>query len=141
MLVDTEGHVLGVLVLPADCSEQQDGRRLLASLLPGLPRLVKLWADQGYRGDLIGWLRETFNVDLELNTRSPEQTGFVVLARRWVVERSLAWWSRNRRLAKDYEHLVASSTLLLYLASVHLLLKRLAPDPTAPKPYATARRG
>jgi putative transposase len=136
VLVDTAGHVLGVLVVPADWSEQQGGRRLLAHLLPHLPRLVKLWADQGYRGDLIGWLRATFGVELEIRTRPPEQAGFVVIARRWVVERSLAWWSRNRRLAKEYEHLAASSTLLLYLASVHLLLKRLAPDPTAPKPYA-----
>jgi putative transposase len=140
VLVDTEGHVLGVLVVPADWSEQQGARRLLTHLLPQLPRLVKLWADQGYRGDLISWLRETFGVDLEIPPRPPGPPGFVVIPRRWVVERSLAWWSRNRRLAKEYEHLAASSALLLYMAAVHLLLKRLAPDPTAPKPYANACR-
>jgi putative transposase len=133
--------MLGVLVVPAAWSEQQGGRRLLAQLVPRLPRLLKLWADQAYRGDLIGWLRATFGVELEIATRPPEQAGFVVIARRWVVERSLAWWGRNRRLAKDYEHLAASSTLLLYLAAVHLLLKRLAPDLTAPKPYARACPG
>lgn len=141
VLVDTEGRVLGALVVPANWSEQQGARRLLAPLLPQLPRLVKLWADQGYRGDLIGWLRATFGVELELTARPPEQAGFVVIARRWVVERSLAWWSRNRRLAREYEHLPASSLLLLYIAAVHLLLKRLAPDPTVPKPYARARAG
>ncbi len=130
--------MLGVLVVPADWSEQQGGRRLLAQLLPQLPRLLKIWADQGYRGELIAWLRATFGVELAIVTRPPDRPGFVVVARRWVVERSLAWWCRNRRLAKEYEHLAASSTLLLYLAAAHRLLKRLAPDPTAPIPYAHA---
>ena len=141
MLVDTEGHLLGVLVVPADWSEQQGARRLLAALLPQLPRLVKLWADQGYRGELIAWLREMFGVDLEIPPRPPGPPGFVVIARRWVVERSLAWWSRNRRLAKEYECLAASSARLLCMAAVHLLLKRLAPDPTASQPYANTHRG
>lgn len=136
VLVDTEGRVLGVLVVPADWSEQQGGRHPLARLLPPLPRLLKLWADQGYRGDLGAWLQTTFGVELERVTRPPDQPGFVVLARRWVVERTLAWWSRNRRLAKEYEPLPASSSLLLYLAAAHLLLKRRAPDPLAPIPYA-----
>jgi putative transposase len=136
VLVDTEGRVLGVLVVPADWSEQQGGRHPLARLLPPLPRLLKLWADQGYRGDLGAWLQTTFGVELERVTRPPDQPGFVVLARRWVVERTWAWWSRNRRLAKEYEPLPASSSLLLYLAAAHLLLKRLAPDPLAPIPYA-----
>ncbi len=132
--------MLGVQVGPADWSEQQGARRLLAGLLPRLPRFAKLWADQGYRGDLSAWLRETFGVELEIPPRPPGPPGFVVIPRRWVVERSLAWWSRNRRLAKEYEHLAASTTLLLYMAAAHLLLKRLAPDPTVPTPYATARR-
>ena len=55
VLVDTEGRVLGVLVVPADWSEQHGARRRLAQLLPRLPRLLKIWADQGYRGDLVGW--------------------------------------------------------------------------------------
>ena len=103
--------------------------------------MLKLWADQGYRGDLGAWLRETFGVELEIVMRPPDAKGFVLLARRWVVERTLAWWSRNRRLAKEYEHLLTSSTLLLYLAAVQLLLKRLAPQPTARRPYAPPRPG
>ena len=66
---------------------------------------------------------------MEIIMRPPDARGFVLLARRWVVERTLAWWSRNRRLAKEYEHRLASSLLLLYLAAVQLLLKRLAPPP------------
>jgi transposase len=139
--VDTEGHTLGVRVVPADWSEQAGGRALLAQLLPHLPRVLKLWAVLGDRGDLGAWLRETFGVELEIVTRPPDAKGFVLLARRWVVERTLAWWSRNRRLAKEYEHLLASRTLLLYLAAVQLLLQRLAPHPTARRPYAPPRPG
>lgn len=141
VVVDTEGHVLGVLVVAADWSEPAGGQALLAQLVPQLPRLLKLWADKAYRGELVTGLRDTFGVELEIVTRPPEAKGFVLLPRRWVVERTLAWWSRNRRLAKEYEHWTASSTLLLYLAAVHRLLKRLAPDPSAPIPYALPRPG
>ena len=131
--VDTEGRLLGALVVGADWSEQQGARELLAALLPRWPRLRKLWADQGYRG-LEEWLQREYGVELEIVTRAPEQRGFVVLPRRWVVERSLAWLSRCRRLAKEYEHLAASSRAMLYLAASHLLLKRLAPAPSAAPP-------
>jgi len=138
IVVDTQGRLMGVLVVGADWSEQQGARELLAQLLPAWPRLQKLWADQGYRG-LAEWLRRAFGVALEVVTRAPEQRGFVVLPRRWVVERSLAWYGRCRRLAKEYEHLAASSMTRIYLAACHLLLKRLAPDPEAPIPYLRPR--
>ena len=138
ILVDTHGRLLGVLVVPADLSEPAGGRRLLRQLLKTLPRLRKLWADQGYRGELVTWLREQFGIDLEIVTRAPEQRGFVVLPRRWVVERSLAWLGRNRRLSKEYEYLPASSRAMIYLAACHLLLKRLAPNPLASPPYAAS---
>ena len=122
----------------ADWSEQQGARELLAHLLPRWRRLRKLWADQGYRG-LAEWLQREYGVELEIVARAPEQRGFVALPRRWVVERSLAWYGRCRRLAKEYEHLAASSMALLYLAACHLLLKRLAPDPDAALPYQRSR--
>lgn len=118
----------------ADWSEQPGARELLAQLLPRWPRLRKLWADQGFRG-LAGWLQREFDVELEIVTRAPEQQGFVPLPRRWVVERSLAWTGRCRRLAKEYEHLAESRLAMIYLAACHLLLKRLAPDPAAVLPY------
>lgn len=138
IVVDTAGRLLGVLVVGADWSEQQGAREVLAQLLPQWPRLRKLWADQGYRG-LGEWLQRQFGVELEIVTRAPKQRGFVVLPRRWVVERSLAWYSRCRRLAKECEHLAASTQLLLYLAACHLLLKRLAPDPLADPVYSRKR--
>ena len=137
-MVATQGRLLGVLVVGADWSEQQGARELLAQLLPRWPRLRKLWADQGYRG-LAEWLQREYGVELESVARAPEQRGFVALPRRGGVERSLAWYGRCRRLAKEYEHLAASSMALLYLAACHLLLKRLAPDPDAALPYQRSR--
>ena len=133
-MVDTQGRLLGALVVGADWSEQQGARELLGQLLPRWPRLRKLWADQGYRG-LAEALQRAYGVELEIVTRAPEQRGFVPLPRRWVVERSLAWTGRCRRLAKEYEHLAASSLAMLYLAACQLLLKRLAPDLNAAPPY------
>ncbi len=129
---------MGALVGGADWSEQQGGRERLAHLLPRCRRLRKLWADQGYRG-LAEWLQREYGVELEIVSHAPEQRGFVVLPRRWVVERSLGWFSRCRRLAKEYEHLAASSLAMIYLAACHLLLKRLAPDPHAAPPYHGSR--
>jgi transposase len=137
-VVDTGGRLLGVLVVGADRSEQRGARELLTQLLPQWPRLRKLWADQGYRG-LAEWLQREWGVELEIVTRAPEQRGFVALPRRWAVERSLAWYGRCRRLAKEYEHLAASSVAMIYLAACHLLLKRLAPDPAAAPPYHSSR--
>ena len=125
---------MGVLVVGADWSEQQGARELLAALQPQWPRLQKLWADQGYRG-LAEWALREYGVELEIVTRAPDQRGFVVLPRRWVVERSLAWLSRCRRLAKEYEHLAASTRAMIYLAASQVLLKRLAPTPSAAVPY------
>jgi transposase len=134
LLVDTQGRLLGALVVGADWSEQQGARELLARLLPQWPRLRKLWADQGYRG-LEEGLQRAYGVELAIVSRAPEQRGFVPLPRRWVVERSIAWTDRCRRLAKEYEHLAESSLAMIYLAACHLLLKRLAPNPAAALPY------
>jgi transposase len=134
LLVDTQGRLLGALVVGADWSEQQGARELLARLLPQWPRLRKLWADQGYRGLEEGLQRE-YGVELAIVSRAPEQRGFVPLPRRWVVERSIAWTDRCRRLAKEYEHLAESSLAMIYLAACHLLLKRLAPNLAAALPY------
>ena len=134
LVVDTQGRLVGALVVGADWSEQQGARELLARLLPHWPRLRKLWADQGYRG-LEEWLQREYGVELEIVTRAPDQRGFVPLPRRWVVERSFAWTDRCRRLAKEYEHLAESSLAMIYLAACQLLLTRLAPAPTAALPY------
>jgi putative transposase len=93
-----------------------------------VPRLKKIWADAAYRGkELAAWcLQQGNGWALEVVERDPGTRGFQVQPRRWVVERSFAWLSRNRRLAKDYERKVQTSEMLLELAAIRLLLRRLA---------------
>lgn len=93
-------------------------------------------ADQGYEGPLVTWVLEEYDKVLEIVVRPKGQKGFVVQPKRWVVERSIAWWNRYRRLAKDYEQLPESSEARIYIASIQHLLRRLCPNPSIPKPYA-----
>lgn len=116
-----------VVVTPANLSDRDGAECVLSYCRPDLPRLAKVWADQSYDGtDFLAFIHDEFDLDLEVVPRQPDQAGFVVLPRRWVVERSFAWLGRNRRLSKDYEHLTECSESMLYLASIHLLTKRLA---------------
>lgn len=77
---------------------------------------------------LVEWVRDTLQIALDVVKRSPDQQGFVVLPRRWVVERSFAWpgafWARDRRLSKDYERCIRSSEGMIYAASIHAFLCR-----------------
>lgn len=126
ILVDTLGHLLKVVVHAADIQDRDGAKLLLCDLLPMLKlRLLKIWADGGYRGTLIDWLYQNLKVVLEIVSTPPDQTGFAVLPRRWVVERTFAHLGNYRRLSKDYEHCTHSSQGMIYLASIHTLLKRL----------------
>ncbi len=100
------------------------------------PDLRKLWADGGYSGDdLADGLREEYGIDLEVVEKPADDKGFAVQARRWVVERSIAWLNRSRRLSKDYEHRAEASETWGYISSIHFLLKRLQPAPERERPY------
>lgn len=126
ILVDTQGHLLAVVVTPANVPDQAGAQALLAQADPRLiRRLRKLWTDSGYAGDWTTGAYNQFGIDVEVVVRSPEQKGFVVQPRRWVVERTFAWLGRYRRLSKDYEQSLASSIGMVYLAAIHTLLKRL----------------
>jgi putative transposase len=135
-LVDTEGHLLAVVVHEADVNDREGARWVLRAVGQRWPELQKLWADQGYTGDLAAWLRERYGIDLEIVERGPDHIGFVVLPRRWVVERSIAWYGRARRLSKDYEHWPEYSESWVYIASIQFLLRRLAPQRDIEPPYA-----
>jgi putative transposase len=110
-------------------SDSQGARRLLGGLAYFVPRLKKIWVDAAYCGkELAEWRRQQgASWELEVVGRDPGTRGFAVQPRRWVVERSLAWLSRNRRLAKDYERTVQTSETLIELAATRLALRRLAP--------------
>lgn len=130
------GNLLLVMVHSAGWSDLEGGSWLLMEALRRFCTVLKIWADKGYRGDLADDLRYLFGVDLEIVQRKPGEKGFVVQARRWVVERSLAWFSRNRRLSKDYERLCETSEAMVYIASIHVMLKRLCPNANTQRPYA-----
>ncbi len=101
-------------------------RCLLVGLAPVLPRLKKIWADAAYRGqELATWCQTEGGWDLEVVERQAGTRGFSILPRRWVVERTLSWLSRNRRLSKDYERKVQTSETLIQVAMSRLLLARL----------------
>jgi putative transposase len=138
VLVDTQGCLLGLLVLGADVSDSVGGVLLLALCAAAFPLLVKLWADQAYRGALEAAARTHHQIAVEIGAKPPEQRGFVVQPKRWIVERTLAWLSRGRRLKLDYERDPACSEAGVYIASIHRMLRHLAPDPSLPTPYQRA---
>ena len=125
ILVDTLGLPLSVYVTPADMHDTQGARRLLAGLKFFVPRLKKIWADAAYRGkELADWCKAQGDWDLEVVERTPGMRGFTVLPKRWIVERTFGWLSRNRRLSKDYERKVQTSETLIEVALMRLLLAR-----------------
>jgi putative transposase len=126
ILVDTVGHLLKVVVHPADLQDRDGAMLLLSALTPMLRlRILKIWADGGYRGKLIDWCSRTVKAVLTVVSPSPDQKGFAVLPRRWVVERTFAWFGNYRRLSKDFEECTKSSEGMIYLASIHITLKAL----------------
>jgi putative transposase len=127
ILVDTQGLLLALLVSSADIQDRDGAKLLCQKLAPILAlRLKKLWADGAYRGELIAWVKEKIQADLEVVSPASGQKGFVLLPRRCVVERTFAWLANYRRLSKDYELELSSSEAMIYIASIHTMLKRLA---------------
>jgi putative transposase len=127
ILVDTLGLLLGVLVTAASVSDPAGARQLLKRLGGFCKNLRKIWADGTYRGELLHWVAAHFRFRIEPVVPPKGQKGFHVLPRRWVVERTFAWFDANRRLSKDYEGLTDSSEAIIYIAMTRLLLRRLAP--------------
>ncbi len=140
LLVDSQGNILLVLVFAANKAEQLGGEELVELLAAEYPAVVKVLADQGYRGVWADEFTRDTNIEIEIVERDPAQKGFVVQKIRWVVERSIAWLNRYRRLSKDYEELTFNSEAMIYLASIHLSLRRLAPNTDLPVPYTSKQK-
>lgn len=117
----------GLAVHPGDIQDRDGAKLVLRPLVGRMPRLERIWADAGYGGQLIAWVRDEAGWELEVVAKPPGQTTFVVLPKRWIVERTFAWLGKCRRLSKDYEHLVTSSAAFIRLAMIGLMLKRLEP--------------
>ncbi len=139
IVVDTEGFLLTGVVHAADRSDRNAVHLPLAGMPDRFPRLCHIWVDAGYTGKGVAWIEETLGWSVEVVKRPrrwvwwpadseppPMPSGFQVLPRRWVVERTFAWLGRYRRLSKDYEVLPATTEAWMYLAMSNLMVRRLA---------------
>jgi putative transposase len=126
VLVDTLGFLLRGIVHAASVQDRDGLAPLLTRIRRRFPFLALIFADGGYQGEVAALAAHEERLELAIIKRSDHAAGFVLLPRRWVVERSFAWFGRNRRLARDVERLITSSTAMLYLAATRLLTRRLA---------------
>ena len=124
--VDTLGHLLALLVTPADAQDRAQVAALAEAVQDVTGQTVEVgFVDQGYTGDEPAQAAAAHGIRLEVVKLAEAKRGFVLLPRRWVVERSFAWMARCRRLAKDYERLPEVVAGLHFLAFVTLMLHRL----------------
>ena len=140
ILVDTEGNLLTVVSHAANLQDRDGAECLFALYHQDFPRLQHVWADGSYTGDIIDFIQDSYGITLEIVEKQPNQKGFVLLPRRWVVERTFAWLGRCRGLSKEYEKHEKCSESMVYLASLHRMLKRIHPNPDDTKPYETKHR-
>jgi putative transposase len=126
------GLILAVVVHAASVQDRDGAKLVFEQVRSSFSRLKLIWADGGYAGKLVDWVESVCGWVLEIVKRSDDAKGFVVLPRRWVVERTFAWLGRYRRLSKDYEELTRSSEAMIYLAMIHLMVRRLEPAGSSP---------
>ncbi|MEU5647700.1 IS5 family transposase, partial [Streptomyces milbemycinicus] len=125
LVVDTLGLILAVVVTPASTGDRAAAQDLLAQATRRHHRLRRVWADSGYTGMLVGWCARALNLMLTVIRRSDGHKGFAVLPKRWIVERTFAWLTRSRRLARDYERLPASSEAMILWSMTMVMTRRL----------------
>ncbi len=123
IITDTQGLLLGLKVHAANEHDSRSALRVLERIRGRYGRMKKIYADGGYRGELIEKVKDMLNCDMEITLRTDKSTAFKPLPKRWVVERSFAWLDDFRRLAKDYEQKVTCSENMVYLAFISLMLK------------------
>jgi putative transposase len=133
ILVDSMGMLLAVLVTAASVDDAAAAKELLALVdADGFPRLRTVYADNKYHNyELYDWMDDHVSYRLHIVRRPEGVKGFVHLPQRWVVERTLSWLGRSRRLHKDCEKLTATSEAMVKIAMIHLMVRRLASDTPA----------
>jgi putative transposase len=130
--VDILGLLLLVWVTPANMPDCDGGAQLCDELQQTAPRLQKIWADSAYSGTLVEYVAQWCRFVLEIVRKLPNQKGFQVQPKRWIVERTLSWLNQQRRLSKEYERTPKSSESMIKIAAIRLMLRRLttSADPT-----------
>lgn len=134
VIVDLEGLPLLVTVTAADVHDSRAARLALARLRRAHPEVTIVWADRAYAGTLVTWAKTSLNLTVKTVARPRDAHGFVLLPRRWIVERSISWWMHARRLVRDYERLPAHAEAMLNTAVITLMSRRL----TRPRCHPTA---
>jgi putative transposase len=135
IIVDTLGLLLTVMVTTAALDDGAAAPQVMSRLDPNdYPRLKKIWGDNKYHNlNFRKWLAQHRpGWELDVKTREPGTKGFAVLPKRWVVERTFAWGGRHRRQSRDYERRTDSSEAMIRVSSLHLMLRRLAPNANTP---------
>lgn len=115
-----------MLVFEANLQDRTVAPWLFLCVQFAFSRLELIWADGGYSGQLVEWVKQVCGWTLEIVKRSDDKTGFYVLPRRWVVERTFGWLNRWRRLSKDYEQLPQTSEAMIYATMSLVMARRLA---------------
>lgn len=134
IVTDTLGLLLAVAVLAASAHDHVGGKRTLLRTYHDHPSARHVFADGGFAGSFIDWARDTVRTTVELVRKPPGQRGFEVLHRRWVVERTFAWLSAHRRLARDYERHPEHAETMIRWAMIGLMTRRLARGRPATRP-------
>jgi transposase len=129
LVVDTQGNVVHIRVHAADISESDGAKIVLSDLVDKHPRVETILTDGGYHArDFADWVKTTLGWIVKMVKHDPKPIGFVVLQWRWIVERTLAWLNRNRRLSKDYEHRTEASESWVQIAAIHIMVKQMHPS-------------
>jgi len=126
LAVDTGGLLLAVVVTIAGLQDRDGACPLLAALRARFSTITLVWADGGYAGRLVAWAQAVLGLAVTIVKRTDDLTGFRVIPRRWVVERTLAWISKHRRCVRDYETLPEHSEAMVYIAMIMTMSRRLA---------------
>ncbi len=125
LVVDSNGLQVMVMVTPADMADRDCARELLFRLRLTHPEITLVWADSAYAGSLIEWAPTFLNLTVKVVSRPRGAQGFVVLAKRWVVERSLSWVLRARRNIRDHERLPQNSEIMIIWSAIIQMTRRL----------------
>jgi putative transposase len=117
--------VLAVFAHADNIHNSQSAMDVISRLKGRFGRLIKIFADGGYRGELIGNVKRVYGWVIDIVLRSDDHKAFVALPKRWVVERTFSWFESYRRLSKDYEYLTDTSETMIQLAMIRLMLNRI----------------
>jgi transposase len=124
--VDTLGLLLAIVVTSAAIQDRDGAHRLLVALRARFGTVSRIWADGGYAGRLLPWAKKVLSVTVQIVKRTDKIAGFVVLPRRWVVERTFGWINKHRRCVRDYETLPEHHEAMIHLAMIMTMSRRLA---------------